>query len=278
MVRTLTLLVTAATVATMILVFAPATGNAQTSPPAPERTCTITILSNVVTVEAGSSELPFPEPVECPEGGGFGSTECLRWRYTYRLTAGAETSTINPSAVTVDADIQPVVGQSTAGAQVFNPGVGDGASGGTGLGRNVFDVRAVRFNGPSRTIVGDVITPANAGLGKVTAAARIGGVSGFCGIAGAATLATTAVGVASLTTNQIDQFQGCQINLGLDAKGCPNSINVTGGCTVDENAVLAGQSFLGGNCRLGNGLVTQENPTCIWYCPTSFGTCYKVCR
>jgi hypothetical protein len=130
-------------------------------------------------------------------------------------------------------------------------------------------------------VLGHVYTRPDVGIGTVTAIAKVGNpLATTCRIAGAdiSGTASTAVGVASITTTQVDQFQGCEITLALDEKGCPSAVTATGGCAVSEETFLGGQTFLGGNCRLGNGLVTHENPTCSWYCPTSFGTCYKVCK
>jgi hypothetical protein len=256
------------------------TADAQNSSPAlPPAPTTCTNSSGTVKVTLVGSA-----PASCPTNPS-GLTQCLKWSYLYELLGSG--SQIKLAAITVDSDLTIVAAtgsnpatspESGAGITVFNAGESSLAI--NNIGRHAFDFRAVQFAASAPKVLGHVYTSPDVGAGSVTAITGIPGAS-TCRIAGPDDTSTgsTAVGVASTTTTQIDQFQGCEITLGLDPKGCPSTINVTGeGCSVVEDTLLGGQTFLGGNCRLGNGLVTHENPTCIWYCPTSSGTCFKVCK
>jgi hypothetical protein len=261
------------------LVLATAADAQNSSPALPPAPTTCTNSSGTVKVElVGSS------PASCPTNPS-GLTQCLKWSYRYTLVGGG--SQIKLAAITVDSDLAIVAAtgsspasspESGAGITVFNAGESSLAI--NNVGRHAFDFRAVQFKADAPIVLGHVYTSPDVGAGSVTAISGIPGAS-TCRIAGPDDTSTgsTAVGVASITTTQVDQFLGCEITLGLDPKGCPSTINVTGGCEAAEDSTfLGGQTFLGGNCRLGNGLVTHENPTCIWYCPTSSGSCFKVCK
>ena len=255
--------------------------DAQNSRPAlsspPPLSCTNS--AGTVTIQA-LTDLSgnFPIQVPCPTTGG--PTSCLKWSYRYTSVSGAN---ISLSAMTVDSDVAIVratsgAGETTGGMKVYAVSESDSSIGSIGL--NTWDLSAVKFSANSAVVLGHIYTPTQIGIGSVTAISKVGNAGpSTCRIAGPdnITTSTTAVGVATMTTTQTDEFQGCTITLGLDAKGCPNSVTATGGCSVTEETFLGGQTFLGGNCRLGNGLVT-EGSTCVWYCPTSFGTCYKVCK
>jgi len=221
----------------------------------------------------------FPASVSCPSNT-LGVVDCLKWSYKYTLLSG---NNISLSAVTVDSDVDIVaVTGSIAGAiKVYTPGESDSAIG--QIGSNLFDVRTVRFASQGNVVLGNIYTRTNVGIGSVTAVSKVGNSgASTCQIAGADNIAGVSVGLAPVTTNQVDQFQECTISLTLDAKGCPidavatsNTPGVT--CTVTEEVSIGTKAFKGGVCKGGTGFVT-DGSTCVWYCPTSYGSCFRICK
>jgi len=212
------------------IVLAPAVGSAQTPP----TSCTMTIGTatiQVATIPVGGA---FPEAVDCPTGSSL-TGDCLRWRYQYTNNGGGNialsglTVTSDPVGAVATTGVPP--GDSTAGSQVSNPGDGDLLLG--GLARNVFDVRVARFASGSPTVLGNVYTPTNVNMGKVTAAAKIGNALGFCAVAGPANFAPQGPGKVAVTTTIIDQAGQCLIARQVDGAGCTVAIDsMTPGCTV----------------------------------------------
>lgn len=278
-----TLMLTAALLLS-VTVATPATAQNQ-APAAPPPPMECTINTGTVKVKAvpgaGGS---FPAPAVCP-ANTLGATQCLKWTYEYTRLSG---NNISLSAVTVDADVDIVAATSGSpeaggGMKVYDPGSSDSAIG--GLGSGVYDFRTVRFASQGAVVLGHVYTRANVGTGSVTVAGKVGNTStGTCQIAGADNIEGSSVGLAAVTTSQTDQFQECTITLTLDAKGCPTDVQATSTvqgvtCTVSEisadNFNLNGKKLMGGKC--GNSFTT-EGSTCTWYCPTSYGSCFQVCR
>ena len=217
------------------IVLAPAVGSAQTSPPTPPTSCTLTIGTATISVQSGPDmdpSVPFPESVQCPSPL---SGDCLRWRYKYTHNAGGN---IALSGATLTSDVTGAVAttgvppaDSPTGSQVSNPGDGDVSLG--GLARNVFDVRVARFASGGPTVFGNIYTPTNVNMGKVTAAAKIGNALGFCAVAGPANFAPPGPGKVAVTTTIIDQAGQCLIARQVDGAGCTVSIeSMTEGCTV----------------------------------------------
>src|SRR5262245_34363443 len=177
----------------------PAAVDAQ-SPPVAPNTCTITIGANTIDVTTVPAGMGFPAQVDCPPfvaAGGL-TGQCLEWSYLY---TNRNEGSISLAGVTVSSDISvvlPTAGNPESTASASMSAAGAGATS-IGLARNVFDVRAVRFSAPGPTISGNVYTPVNVGTGQVTAAAKIGNVSGFCGIAGPANLVTPGPGKVAIT-------------------------------------------------------------------------------
>jgi len=203
----------------------PAAVDAQ-SPPVAPNTCTITIGANTIDVTTVPAGMGFPAQVDCPPfvaAGGL-TGQCLEWSYLY---TNRNEGSISLAGVTVSSDISVVVPtagnpESTASASISAAGAGDTS---LGLARNVFDVRAVRFSAPGPTISGNVYTPVNVGTGQVTAAAKIGNVSGFCGIAGPANLVTPGPGKVAITTTIISQAGKCTVARTVDAAGCTVAVD-----------------------------------------------------
>lgn len=251
-VRTLGSFFVAAALAGIVLSM-PSVGAAQTAP-APPLSCNITIGTATIAVQAGPDGVPFPEAVACPATTGAPTGDCLRWRYKYTNSTGGN---ISLSGVTASADITAVVasgGQppedSFAGAQVFDAGVGDTA---LSLGRNVFDVRAIRFSQQAATVYGNVYTPTGVALGKATAAGKIGNALGFCSIAGASNVTPNGTGKLAVTTTVIDQAGQCLIARQVDGQGCTVTIDsMTEGCTVlntdTANLGSSGEALSGVSC------------------------------
>jgi hypothetical protein len=226
----------------------------------------------------------FPVLVSCPSNS-LGVTDCLKWQYRYTLLSG---NNISLSAITVDSDLDVVAAtggspESGTSIKVYDPGLSDSAI--QQIGSGIFDFRTVRFASQGTVVLGNVYTRTNVGISSVTAISKVGNTTATtCRIAGAGNIEGTSVGLAPVTTNQIDQFQACTISLTLDAKGCPTDVQATSStagvtCTVTEvtQPSLDGKPFKGGVCKGGTGLVF-EGSTCVWYCPTTYGTCFKVCQ
>jgi hypothetical protein len=219
-----------------------------------------------------------PEPCL---SNSLGVVDCLKWSYKYTKLSGGNVSL---SAITMDSDVDLVAatsglsGTTTTGMQVYTPGQSDSGIGSTGL--NTLDVRTIRFASNEAVVHGHVYTRRNVGIGSVTAVSKVGNAGpSTCQIAGADNIETSdSVGLAAITTTQIDEFEECRIVLALDEKGCPTSVTATPNtCVVEEVDVLDGKTVLGGQCNKPSGFVT-DGSTCIWYCPTSTGKCFKVCK
>jgi len=223
----------------------------------------------------------FPVAVACPVNT-LGAVNCLRWSYKYTLLSG---NNISLSAVTVDSDVDIVAAtggtpESAGGMKVYSPGESDSAIASIGL--NAFDFRTVRFAAQGTVILGNVYTRTDVGIGSVTAISKVGNQGATtCQIAGADNVGGASVGLAAVTTTQVDQFQECTITLTLDAKGCPTDVQASPStCQVTEVDSLSGDAkkVLGGQCKGGTSGLVTDGSTCIWYCPTSYGTCFKVCK
>ena len=255
--------------------------------PPPPFQCTT---ANSVVVAAIPQGGVFPVPDTCANGA-----DCLRWSYSFTQLAS---QTISVSAITVDSDavifkastgVPP--NDTTGGMKIYANGSTDSSIG--GLGGLAFDFRTVKFSSGS-PVVGNIWTGTNVGIGTVTALAKVGN-SGptTCAIAGPDNIIGTSVGKAPLNTTQIDSFEGCDIQIAVDAKGCPTAVVASPApgspstltCTVSQTTFNltpgagggggSNQPFSGGVC--GNRFVTGNN-TCVWYCPTSFGSCFQVCK
>lgn len=225
----------------------------------------------------------FPVPVACPTNT-LGVTECLRWSYKYELLSG---NTISLSAVTSDSnvDIVAATGSNPGPTNVLPIGTSDSAIGGFGSG--VFDFYTVRFASQGNVVLGHIYTRTNVDISTVTAIAKVGNTGATtCQIAGVGNINSDSQGTATtLTTKQIDTFEECQIELALDSKGCTKAITIlnppsqggTCNATVNEELAINGKMILGGQCNKPSGLVV-EGSSCVWYCPTSFGTCFRVCK
>jgi hypothetical protein len=237
-----------------------------------------------VRIEAVPDAGNFPVPVSCPSNT-LGVTDCLKWQYRYTLLSG---NNISLSAITVDSDLDVVAAtggnpESGNAIKVYSPGESDSAI--QQIGSGIFDFRTVRFASQGNVVLGNIYTRTNVGISSVTAVSKVGNTTATtCRIAGAGNIEGVSVGLAPVTTNQIDQFQECTISLTLDAKGCPTDVHATSStpgvtCAVTEVAQpsLDGKPFKGGVCKGGTGLVF-EGSTCVWYCPTSTGSCFKVCK
>jgi hypothetical protein len=244
-----------------------------------------------VTVTAQSQNGLFPIPAACP-ANHLGAEDCFRWSYSY--TAGG---TVSVSAITVDSDLDivaatsgqvtPTSNGSSGGMKVYAPGTSDSSLGQIGSG--TLDLRTVKFasNAP---VTGNVWTRANVGIGTVTALAKVGN-SGLstCAIAGPDNIVSgISVGKAPIPAAQQDTFEGCDIVVSVDPKGCPTAVTAApapgsnlppGSCVVSQTSFNingdTNQPFAGGVC--GSKFVTGNN-TCVWYCPTSFGSCFNVCK
>jgi hypothetical protein len=240
--------------------------------------------AGTVRIDAVPISGNFPAPVSCP-ANTLGVTDCLKWQYRYTLVSG---NNISLSAVTVDSDLDVVAArggdpENGTSIKVYDPGSSDSAIQQIGFG--IFDFRAVRFASQGTVVSGSVYTRTNVGISSVTAISKVGNTTATtCRIAGPGNIEGVSVGLAPVTTNQVDQFQECTISLTLDAKGCPTDVvatsNIQGvSCPVTEvtQPSLDGKPFKGGVCKGGTGLVF-EGSTCVWYCPTSTGSCLKVCR
>jgi hypothetical protein len=192
---------------------------------------------------------------------------------------------ISLSAVTVDADIEIVAalsGQSetAGGMKVYSAGQSDSAIG--QIGSSVFDFRTVRFASEGGVVLGHVYTKRDVGIGSVTAISKVGNQGATtCQIAGADNIDSDSVGFSPVVTStQIDQFDECRIELVLDAKGCATNVMVSSPsntCTVEEEDTINGKAILGGPCNKPSAIVV-DGSTCLWYCPTSTGRCFKVCK
>ena len=237
------------------IVLSPAVGSAQTPPP-PPLSCTITIGTATISVQSNQEldpTTPFPESVpavQCPSPLTGG--DCLRWRYKYTHNAGGNIAltgaTVTSDATTAVATTGVPPADSSTGSQVSNPGDGDIS---LGLARNVFDVRVARFASGGPTVFGNVYTPTNVNMGKVTAAAKIGNALGFCAIAGPANFAPPGPGKVAVTTTIIDQAGQCLIARQVDGAGCTVSIDsMTPGCTVGS----PDSAFLGSTNEQLSGL------------------------
>jgi hypothetical protein len=167
--------------------------------------------------------------------------------------------------------------------KVYNAGESDAAIG--QIGSAAFDFRTVRFASQGTVVLGHVYTETNVGIGSVTAISKVGNQGpSTCRIAGPDNILEGAsVGIAAVTTSQVDQFQECTITLTLDQKGCPIDIhaqsNVAGvTCQVEEVTQIEGRAIRGGQCKGATSPFTTDGSTCVWYCPTSTGSCFKVCK
>jgi len=252
--------------------------------PAPPFQCTTP--SNNVAVAAIPQGGVFPVPDTCA-----GGADCLRWSYSFTQLAG---QTVSVSALTVDADINIFKASTgtppgtTTGMKIYANGSTDSSIG--GLGGLAFDFRTIKFSS-GQPVIANVWTDTNAGIGTVTALAKVGNSGATsCAIAGPDNIVSSGVGKQPVTTTQLDSFEGCDITIEVDRKGCPVSVvaqpapgsGVT--CTVSQTTFTltpgsggggSNQPFSGGVC--GNRFVTGNN-TCVWYCPTSFGSCFQVCK
>jgi hypothetical protein len=280
MVRLMSILSFAAVLGCLTLATAADAQNASPALPPPPLTCTV--FSNTVRVDAVTDPAGnFPVVAQCP-GEPAGTQNCFKWSYRYTLLSG---NNISLSAVTVDSDVEIVAATSGSpetgtGMKVYNAGESDSAIG--KIGDNVFDFRTVRFASQGAVVLGHVYTKRTVGIGSVTALAKVGNQGqATCRIAGADNIDTDSVGFSPvITSTQIDQFDECRIELVLDSKGCATNVNVTSPsntCTVNEETSINGKAILGGPCNKPSGLVV-DGSTCIWYCPTSFGTCFRVCK
>lgn len=223
----------------------------------------------------------FPVPVSCP-ANSLGAASCLKWSYRYALLSG---NTISLSALTVDSDVDIVAAtggspESGSGMKVYAPGESDSAIG--LVGNNTFDLRTVKFSANGAVVLGNIYTKTDVAVGSVTAISKVGNSgASVCRIAGPDNISGASVGLATVTTTQIDQFQECQITLTLDAKGCPTNVQASPStCQVTEVDSLSGDAkkVLGGQCKGGTSGLVTDGSTCVWYCPTSYGTCFKVCK
>ena len=247
-------------------VFLTAAGASAQGSPTPPTSCSLTFGGTSVSITTGDGESTFPERVDCPEGGPFSGTDCLRWRYNYNATGG----TLKHAGVTVDSDVQPVTANSSLGVQISVPGVGDSELG--FFANGVFDVRTVRFNGSttSTSILGSVTTSSNASVGTSSALARVGNLTKSCAIAGPSTVATPGVGKLAFTVSVIDQAGDCLISRTVDGAGCTIAIDVLPGspegCFVETNQtpLLSGVPLSGQNCAAQSTFGTGTK-----YCYTS---------
>jgi len=239
-----------------VVLWMPSEGTAQTAPPpAPPTSCSFNIATSsgpaAISVTAGPDGVAFPESVDCPAVAGSPlSGDCLRWRY--KFTSGGPAIAL--SGVTLDSDLTGALASSGSsdetftGSQVSNAGDGDTL---LALAKNVFDVRVARFASNATTVYGNVYTPTNVAVGKVTGAARIGNGLGYCTIAGASNLTTSGAGKVATTTTILDVAGQCFIARQVDGQGCTVSMtSMSEGCTVQtfDNATLNGQTISGASC------------------------------
>jgi len=258
--------------------------NAAPAIPPPPLQCINT--AGTVRIEAMTDAAGgFPVPVSCPTNP-FGVSECLKWSYKYTLLSG---NNISVSAITVDSDVDIVA--ATSGSPETGPNmkvydVGSTDSSIAGIGAGIFDFRTVKFTSQGAVVLGHIYTKTNVAVGSVTAISKVGNAGATtCQIAGADNIAGgISVGRAPVTTIQVDQFEQCNIVLTVDSKGCPTGAEATSNtpdvtCTVTElpfsSVNINGQPFAGGVC--GNRFVSGTN-TCVWYCPTSTGKCFQICK
>jgi len=281
MVRLMSILSFAAVLGCLAFATAADAQNPSPALPAPPLECINsagTVRIRAVPDAAGN----FPVPAACPTNP-FGATDCFRWSYEYRLLSG---NNISLSAITADSDVDIIAATGGAapgtgnGTNVLNAGQSDQAVGGFGTG--VFDFRTVRFASQGSVVFGNIFTRRDVGLSTVTAVSKVGNTSATtCAIAGVGNVETDSAGFSPVVTStQIDQFDECKIELVLDAKGCTSDIKVSSPnntCTFSEETTINGKAILGGPCNKPSALVV-EGSTCLWYCPTSSGTCFKVCK
>jgi hypothetical protein len=283
MVRLMSILSVGVVLGCLALATAADAQNASAALPPPPLTCTVS--ANTVRVDAvpdGAGN--FPVAAKCPADAP-GTLNCFKWSYRYTLLGGG--NNISLSAVTVDSDVAIVAAtsgspESGGGMKTYNAGESDSAIG--LIGNNAFDFRTVRFASQGAVVLGHVYTGRDVGIGSVTAVSKVGNQGATtCQIAGADNIDSDSVGFSPvITSTQIDQFNECRIELVLDAKGCTSDVHVTSSnpnvtCTVTEETTINGKAILGGPCNKPSGLVV-DGSTCIWYCPTSYGTCFKVCK
>jgi hypothetical protein len=242
-----------------------------------------TIASGTVTVRAVPDGSGFPVPAACPTNT-LGVENCLRWSYEYKLNPNSGNN-ISLSAITADSDVDIVAATGGAlpgsggGMKVYTAGASDSAI--SQIGSGIYDFRTVRFASQGSVVLGHIYTRTNVSTSTVTAISKVGNSGATtCAIAGVGNIESNSdsVGLAPITTTQIDEFEECRIELALDAKGCPTSVTATPAtCNVEEVDFLDGKTILGGQCNKPSGFVT-DGSTCIWYCPTSTGRCFKVCK
>jgi hypothetical protein len=280
MVRLMSILSFAAVLVCLALATTADAQNPSPALPPPPLTCTIsanTVRVDAVTDAAGN----FPVAAKCPADQP-GTLNCFKWSYRYNLLSG---NNISLSAVTVDSDVAIVAATSGnpeggGGMKVYSAGESDSAIG--LIGNNAFDFRTVRFAAQGAVVLGHVYTKRDVGIGSVTVISKVGNQGPTtCQIAGADNIDADSVGFSPvITSTQIDQFDECKIELVLDAKGCTSDVLVSSPsntCTVSEETTINGKAILGGPCNKPSALVV-EGSTCLWYCPTSSGTCFKVCK
>jgi hypothetical protein len=272
----------------------PAAGCPASAPPL----LSCTTPTNGVVITARDQNGVFPVPDDCPSGSQFaGVTECLRW--SYRFSAPA-TQNVSVAAITVDADLdiikatRGIVSPSNvgdpSGVTIYSNGASDSSIG--QLGVLAKDFRTLKFSS-GQPVDGNVWTRTNVGIGTVTALAKVGNSGATsCGIAGPDNIVSgIGVGKAPLTTNQLDTFEDCLINVSVDANGCANDVAVLSGSGPTCQVKLNGQGgkiitplidlgdgpqqFTGGIC---GGRIVNGTNTCINYCPTSGGGCFSICR
>lgn len=275
MLRRVSLLSIAAALACCVPLVAVA--EAQQGPP-------LSCIAGPVTVQAmADASGAFPQAVPCPAPNTLEVASCLKWQYVYSLPGG----TISVSAISVDSDIDIVAALGGApgseqflpsGGKVYDPGSTDSS---IGIGSGVFNMRIVKFAANGSTVLGTIFTETNVTKGTVSAVAKAGNAGPVsCAIAGPDNISGTGVGVAPLTTTETDQFGPCEITLTLNANGCPTDV-VAPGCTVTKGVVpnISGGTeisgtFAGGKC---GSKITSTGSSCLWYCPTSYGSCFQVC-
>jgi hypothetical protein len=283
MVRFLSILSFAAILGCLALATAADAQNASAAiaPQPPPLTCTIS--SNSIRVDAvPDAEGNFPVSAQCP-GDPPQTLNCFKWSYQYTLLGGG--NNISLSAVTVDSDVAIVAATSGnpetgGGMKVYNAGESDSAIG--LIGNNAFDFRTVRFASQGAVVLGHVYTKRDVAIGSVTAAGKVGNQGATtCRIAGADNIDSDSVGFSPIiTSTQIDQFEECRVELVLDVKGCVTDVKVSSPnntCTVAEETTINGKAIRGGPCNKPSAVIV-DGSVCAWYCPTSFGTCFTVCR
>ena len=278
MVRLMSILSFAAVVSCLALATAAEAQNQSPALAPPPLTCVNG--AGTVRITAVPQGGNFPVAAACPTNT-LGVVDCLRWTYEYKLLSG---NNISLSAMTADSDVDIIAATGGAppgtgnGTNVLPVGQSDNAIGGFGTG--VFDFRTVRFASQGSVVLGNIFTRTNVDISTVTAISKVGNSSATtCAIAGVGNVNNDSQGFSGLATStQVDRWEDCKLELNLDPKGCTRSITVAEGtCSVQEVLQINGEAIQGGPCNKPSGFKVGTD-SCIWYCPTTFGTCYRVCK